>query len=99
MPPAMNFAIPPTRTTSPRTNNPIAIGRSLVGRGARGADSGVGGGGGSKLCSCGALMMLVSLGEVCVTPDTASDQTRFQDPACAFCASLWPQPGTRMHAT
>ena len=51
MPPGTNFATPPTRTRTPRTINPIARGRSLTGRGARGFDSGLGGGGAWKLDS------------------------------------------------
>jgi hypothetical protein len=46
IPPGINFAIPLTEIMSPKIIIPIAIGRIFTGRGALGAGSGIGGGGG-----------------------------------------------------
>jgi hypothetical protein len=56
----MNLATPPRQTITPSAANPIATGRCLTGRGARGSDSGIGGGGGAWKFSSEALINSIS---------------------------------------
>src|SRR5215213_3110815 len=62
IPPGINFAAPPMATRTPKTANPIANGRSFVGRGPRGFASAIGGGGAWKACS---FETLIGLGLLC----------------------------------